>query len=86
MALKGCKYGYQGKSRDSRKVLIDLEPYDQELDSQRHLSALNHLDPESRRPKEVSQAPSTRGLEIKSSCIEIPIYLTLVYMILDPKA
>ena len=28
----------------------------------------------------------TRGLEIKSSCIEIPIYLTLVYMILDPKA
>ena len=31
-------------------------------------------------------ARPTRGLEIKSSCIEIPIYLTLVYMILDPKA
>ena len=29
---------------------------------------------------------ATRGLEIKSSCIEIPIYLTFVYMILDPKA
>ena len=35
---------------------------------------------------ENEKAEDTRGLEIKSSCIEIPIYLTFVYMILDPKA
>ena len=36
--------------------------------------------------KDRERKGDTRSLEVKSSRIEIPTYLTFVYMILDPKA